>query len=99
MIYLDAFPKLAVAHVCRQFNQDGIDRSLNMAMANVYDWTVQSKLTINALKTKSMLIGSKQNVTSNALNIVINNDIIDQVTSHKCLDVITDEALTWSPPN
>ena len=68
-----------------------------MAMANVYDWTVQSKLTINALKTKSMLIGSKQNVTSNALNIVINNDIIDQVTSHKCLDVITDEALTWSP--
>ena len=54
-------------------------------------------LTINATKTKSMIIGSKHKVASTDLNIVINSDPVEQISSYKCLGVIIDESFTWSP--
>ena len=50
-----------------------------------------NKLTINANKTKSMLIGSKQKV-----NVSIAGSSVVKVNYVKCLGVIIYESLSWS---
>ena len=45
---------------CSSSNINEIENNLNTALGRIYDWCVRNKLTINANKTKSMLIGSKQ---------------------------------------
>lgn len=81
---------------CSSSNRDEIERSLNTAMTNIYNWAAHNRLKINATKTKSMVIGSKHKVASAHLNIIINNNPVEQVTSYKCLGVIIDDSLTWS---
>ena len=49
-------------------NINEIENNLNAALGRIYDWCVRTKLTINANKTKSMLIGSKQKVHNTDLN-------------------------------
>ena len=44
---------------CSSSNINEIENNLNAALGRIYDWCVRNKLTINANKTKSMLIGSK----------------------------------------
>ena len=39
-----------------------IENNLNTDLGRIYDWCVRNKLTVNANKTNSMLIGSKQKV-------------------------------------
>ena len=48
-------------------NINEIENNLNTALGRIYDWCVRNKLTINANKTKSMLIGSKQKVCNTDL--------------------------------
>ena len=45
---------------CRSSNINEIENNLNTVLGRIYDWCVKNKLTINANKTKSMLIGCKQ---------------------------------------
>ena len=47
---------------CSSSNINEIENNLNTALGRIYDRCVRNKLTINANKTKSMLIGSKQKV-------------------------------------
>ena len=61
------------------------------------DLYVRNKLTLNANKTKSMLIGSKQNVTNTDLNVSIAGSSVVKVNYVKSLGVITDESLSWGP--
>ena len=61
---------------CSSSNINEIENNLNTALGRIYDWCVRNKLTINANKTKSMLIGSRQNVHNTDLN-----DFIDESLS------------------
>ena len=63
--------------ICSSSNREEIERSLNTARVNIYDWAAKNRLTINATKTKSMIIGSKHKVASTDLNVVINNGTND----------------------
>ena len=51
-------------------------------------------LTINANKTKSMLIGSKQKVHNTDLNVSIAGSSVVKVNCVKSLGVIIDESLS-----
>ena len=69
---------------CSSSNINEIEDNLNTALGIIYDWCVRNKLTINANKTKSMLIGSKQKVHNTDLNVSI-------------AGVSVDESLSWGP--
>ena len=78
-------------------NINEIENNLNTALGRIYDWCFRNKLTINANKTKSMLIGSKQKVCNTDLNVSIAGSSVVQVNYVKCLGVIIDESLSWGP--
>ena len=73
-----------------------IENNLNTALGRIYDWCVRNKLTINANKTKSMLIGSKQKVCNTDLNVSIAGSLVVQV-KYVSLGVIIDESLSCGP--
>jgi len=56
-----------------------------------------NKLTLNAKKTKSMLFGSRQrlSMTDSRLNIHINGEDLEHVTSFKYLGLWFDPVLNW----
>ena len=56
---------------CSSSNINEIENNLNTALGRICDWCVRNKLTINANKTKSMLIGSKQTFHNTDLNVSI----------------------------
>ena len=82
---------------CSLSNINKIENNLNTALGRIYDWCVRNKLTINANKTKSMLIGSKQKVCNTDLNVSIARSSIVQVNYVKCIGVIIDESLSCGP--
>ena len=82
---------------CSSSNINKIENNLNTALGRIYDWCVRNKLTINANKTKSMLIGSKQKVCNTDLNVSITGSSVVQVNYVKCLGVIIAESLSWGP--
>ena len=82
---------------CSSSSINEIENILNIALARIHNWSVRNKLTINANKTKSMLIGSRQRVSNTDLNVSIADSPIVKVNSCKCLGVIIDETLSWTP--
>ena len=82
---------------CSSSNINEIEDNLNTALGRIYDWCVRNKLIINANKTKSMLIGSKQKVHNTDLNVSIAGVSVAKVNDVKCLGVIIDESLSWGP--
>ena len=56
---------------CSSSNINEIENNLNTTLGRIYDWCVRNKLTINANKTKSMLIGSKQTVHNTDIHVSI----------------------------
>ncbi len=50
---------------------------------------------INPNKSKCMLIGSKQKIKNINLNLKIDNNAIENVTSHKILGLYIDKHLQW----
>ena len=82
---------------CSSSSVNEIENILNIALARIHNWSVRNKLTINANKTKSMLIGSRQRVSNTDLNVSIADSPIVKVNSCKCLGVNIDETLSWTP--
>ena len=62
-------------------NMKDIDFYLNQDLANVNQWLIANKLTLNQSKTEFMLIGSRQRLCTfqSALNLAINGMPIKQV--------------------
>ena len=60
-------------------------------------WLSANNLTLNVLKTGFMLIGSRQRVAALEGNVTLylNNAVLQQVHSLKCLGVNVDQNLTW----
>ena len=77
---------------CSSSNINEIENNLNTDLGRIYYWCVRNKLTINAHKTKSMLIGSKQKVCNTNLSVSIAGSSVVKVNYVKCLGVIIDES-------
>ena len=75
---------------------DSISSRLNAIMACVNQWLLDNGLSLNAAKSKCMLIHSRRKRPS-ALNIALNGSIIEQVETFKLLGVIIDHHLHWRP--
>ena len=72
-------------------------RTTHLRFCSNFTCLFTSKLTINANKTKSMLIGSNQKVHNTDLNVSIAGVSVAKVNDVKCLGVIIDESLSWGP--
>ena len=79
-------------------DKDELERNLSVDLGNVERWCFINKMVLNLKKTKCMLISTYQRMhklTSKVLNICVNNEPLECVSSDKLLGVVVDENLTW----
>ena len=75
-----------------------IERNLNDDLANISQWLIVIKLTLNMSKTEFMVTGSRQRLYTfdSAPVLSINGAPVKQVESTKLLGLNIDEHLSWS---
>ena len=79
-------------------NADNIQSCLNQDLANVNNWLIANKLTLNMTKTEFLLIGSRQRLSTLTDSPIptINGAPVGQFTTTKSLGVFIDDKLNWS---
>jgi len=79
-------------------NADNVQLHLNQDLENVQNWLTANKLTLNMTKTKFMLLGSRQRLSTltESPTLAINDSQVSQVTTAKSLGVTIDDKLDWS---
>ena len=70
------------------------ETNLQKLVDNVTHWISTNRLVVNTKKSKTMLIGTRQNVTNHSLIIYIHNSLLEQTNSFKLLGVIFDSNLS-----
>ena len=62
------------------------------------NWLTTNKLSLNIVKTEFIVVGSRQRIKTlnNEIDIEINGNMVNQVTSVKSLGVHLDNHLMWS---
>lgn len=73
-----------------------IIESLNIELENLFQWLNNNGLQLNIQKTKSMILRNKYRNVNIENNVLINNEIIENVSKYKYLGCIIDENLTFS---
>ena len=71
---------------------------MNHDLANIKEWLIANKLTLNKSKTEFMLIGSRQKLRTfdKSPSLVIDGAPLNRVSNTKSLGVTIDENLSWS---
>ena len=71
---------------------------INTELKGLSDWLTTNKLSLNIVKTEFMVVGSRQRIKTlnNEIDIEINGNMVNQVTSVKSLGVHLDNHLMWS---
>ena len=59
-------------------------------------WFCSSQLSLDVVKSSSMLIGSRQKIANKSLNVSIGGILLAQVDSVQYLGVIIDPTLSWT---
>ena len=110
LLYINDLPncmpfKLSIKGVCRWyfcnlyagFSVDNTQSFLNDDLANVSNWLIANKLTLNMTKTEFMLIVSKQRLYTLIVppRPSINGAPIEELTTAKSLGLRVDDKLTW----
>lgn len=70
--------------------------SLNNDLAKINKWALNNLLCINPKKSKCILITTNNWALNESIEIKINNDIIEFVSSSKNLGVVFNNRLNWS---
>ena len=67
-------------------------------MKSPSDWLTTNNLSLNIVKTEFMVVGSRQRIKTlnNEIDIEINGNMVNQVTSVKSLGVHLDNHRIWS---
>ena len=77
---------------CEDINEKVIPNMLQIS-----DWLKANKLSLNAIKTEFMLLGSSQRILKfgSLIAIRVDNNLIRRTSFVKYLGVIIDETLSW----
>ncbi len=67
-------------------------------MKSLNDWLTTNKLSLNIVKTEFMVVGTRQRIKTpnNEIDIGINGNMVNQVTSVTSLGVHLDNHRIWS---
>jgi len=76
-------------------NPSEIQTNLQNDIYSIQKWCTLNNMMINPNKSKCMLIGSKQKIKNINLNLKIDNNAIENVTSHTILGLYIDKHLQW----
>jgi hypothetical protein len=78
-------------------NLQEIQQTLQTGLNHVSTWCRENRMLINPLKTKAMVITTRQKHqhTDLTLNLEVNNNKIEQVKEHKLLGITVDDRLQW----
>ncbi len=70
---------------------------INEDLSKIESWLKGNKVSLNVVKTQSMVIGSNHllNKVASTVDFEISNESIDQVNSTKYLGVQIDDKLSW----
>ena len=71
---------------------------INTELKGLNDWLTTDKLSLNIVKTEFMAVGSRQRIKTliNEIDIELNGNMVNQVTSVKSLGVHLDNHFMWS---
>ena len=76
---------------------DNLISHSNRKLQNIYNWTKENRLTLNANKTLSLLFSNKKSLNSEMPNIFLGDEPIQNVDSCKFLGVFIDKNLNFIP--
>ena len=68
---------------------------MNKDLANVYNWSIANKLSINPSKSNHLIISPKQNILSPHVTLIVNNLPILSCDKAKYLGVFIDSRLNF----
>ena len=76
-----------------------VNQGLQKSLHEISNWCASNCMIINPIKTKSMVITTRQKHQRAplSLNLFINNKTIEQVTEHKILGIKVDSQFKWLP--
>ena len=110
ILYVNDLPKVCLktkvilyaddtAILCKVKNTAQIQKTLNSEMSLCSDWFTQNKLHLNVYKTKSMLFGIFQRLSSTKdpddFEMKVCDDVVKRVQVFKYLGVYMDINLNW----
>lgn len=73
-----------------------IESHLQVSLDSISNWCKINNMLIHPSKSKCMLIGSKFKLRKvNALQLMINGSLLENVTSQKVLGILVENTLTW----
>jgi len=74
-----------------------VSEKLQRGIIEISEWCQNNNMILNASKTKSMIITTRQKhqIAPLLLNLNLNSDYIEQVNSHRVLGIIIDQQLSW----
>ena len=79
-------------------SREEVEANLSRALEEVLLWIRRNRLILNSDKTKIMLIGSKQRLSSigdKQLNVNLHGQELECVHEYKCLGVVIDSSLDF----
>ena len=69
---------------------------INSKLKNLHQWLITNRWSLNVAKTKSMIVGSRQQLLVHNEHINIEIDLSIELAKAKTLGVQTDKHLTWA---
>jgi hypothetical protein len=109
LIYINDLPNCPNHTTARMFADDTsisyasdsakeLQNVINAELKGLSDWLTTIKLSLNIVKTEFMVVGSRQRIKTlnNEIDIEINGNMVNQVTSVNSLGVHLDNHLMWS---
>ena len=85
-----------MAFYCHDNSSTNIQSKLNADLAAITSWLRDNKLTLNVIKSKFMIIGSRAKLNQfSDIALVANNDRLEKVTKFKYLGVTINQHLSW----
>ena len=80
-------------------SQEAIERNLQIALNELSNWCKNNGMVLNTLKTKVMLITTKQKrngLSKDGIELKYNDDPLQSIANDKILGVFVDNNLSWS---
>jgi hypothetical protein len=92
----DLFADDSSLHTCST-NLSQLKSDLQDSLTDVSNWCTQNKMILHPQKTKSMLITTRQKHQRAPLELklMLHNNLIEQVSSHKVLGITIDDEFKW----
>ena len=93
--FLDLYADDAELH-CSHSDLCVVESLLQSDLNAVACWLCSSQLSLNVVKSSSMLIGSRQRIANKSLSVSIGGTLLAQLNSVRYLGVIIDNTLSWT---